>query len=247
MSSQKKVNKLELKLPTNNENNNGLKPQNNQDYINTFKEAIKYQCMEIRKIIDEDITDNNYSEIEVLVNSSQDLIENCTTDAIFNGNKDRNFIDLQYLFNKLSLKLETYKLMKEINLNKKKEQETEKNLENLQKDMKSITTTIVAIILAISIIPTAISGIQDMDKIYILPFVSSIIFFGMIMITFTYSIYQDEIKKSTCCIIIATLIITIGLWLSTIFLNLDLKTKKELKNNEINNIINEEVTENIEK
>lgn len=242
MSSQKKVKKLKLELPTNNENNNGLKTKKHQDNISKFKKAIKYQCTEIRKIIDKDITDSNYSEMEVWVNSSQDLIENCTEDAIFIENKDRNFIDLQYLYNKLSLKLETYKLMREINLNKKKEQETEKQLENLQKDMKSITTTIVAIILAISIIPTAISGIQGMNKNYILPFISSIILFGMIMITFTYNIYQDKIKKSTIWIIVITLIITIVLWLSSIFFDFDLETKKELKNNETtNNIMNEEV------
>ena len=91
-----------------------------------------------------------------------------------------------------------------------------KEIEHIKNDMKSITTTIISIILAVSIIPAAIIGIEKIDSEYILPFVSTVILFGMVMITFVYSIYQDKIKVSTWTILIAMLIFTIVLWINSV-------------------------------
>lgn len=104
--------------------------------------------------------------------------------------------------------------------NKKNEQ-----IEHIKNDMKSITTTIISIILAISIIPTAIIGIERINPEYILPFIATVILFGMVMITFVYSIYQDKIKASTWVILISMLIFTVVLWISSI--NPIIKINKE--------------------
>ena len=95
--------------------------------------------------------------------------------------------------------------------NKKNEE-----IEHIKNDMKSITTTIISIILAISIIPTAIAGIEKMESNYIIPFISTVMLFGMVMITFVYSIYQDKIKTSTWIILISMLVATIICWTSSI-------------------------------
>lgn len=102
------------------------------------------------------------------------------------------------------------------------------DIRHVKNDVKSITTTIISIILSISIIPTAIAGIQYIDVNYILPFISSIILFGMITIAFVYSIYQDEVKKSTWAILITAIIITIILWGNSIYKCVNIEKEKTL-------------------
>ena len=99
----------------------------------------------------------------------------------------------------------------------KKQTEETKYIKN---DIKSIITTIISIILTISIIPTAIVGIGTIDPNYILPFISSIIFFGMIMIIFVYSIYQNKIKASTKVIVVTLLLISIIFWVLSFNVNI---------------------------
>ncbi len=117
-----------------------------------------------------------------------------------------------------------------------------KELEHVKNDMKSITTTIISIILAISIIPTAIAGIEKINPNYILPFVSSVILFGMIMIIFVYSIYQNKIKLSTKVLLTITVIFCISLWILSFYFNISKISNIELENKqEINNQIQENV------
>ncbi|WP_305084651.1 hypothetical protein [uncultured Clostridium sp.] len=105
-------------------------------------------------------------------------------------------------------------------------------IKHIKNDMKSITTTIISIILAISIIPTAIAGIERISPNYILPFLSSIILFGIIMITFVYSIYQEKLKMSTWVVLGISIIICIVFW-CTSFINIE---KEDIRGN--SNIIN---------
>ena len=96
---------------------------------------------------------------------------------------------------------------------RKESQKIASEMKHVKNDVKSIITTIISIILTISIIPTAITAIDKIDANYVLPFLSSIVLFGMIMITFVYSIYQNKIKPLTWCILIITLILTIIFWI----------------------------------
>ena len=91
-----------------------------------------------------------------------------------------------------------------------------REIKNVKNEVKTILTTIISIVLAISIIPSAFAGIEKIKPEYILPFVSTVILFGMVMITFVYSIYQDKIKTSTWVILISMLIFTIVLWINSV-------------------------------
>lgn len=106
-------------------------------------------------------------------------------------------------------------------------------IRHIKNDIKSIITTILAIVLAFSIIPTAITAITKIDTNYILPFMSSIILFGMFMVIFIYSIYQDKIKISTWAVFITAIIICMILWIGAIcnFNDISKETKKEQQNN----------------
>lgn len=93
--------------------------------------------------------------------------------------------------------------------------DAKKKMENIQKILKEITTTIISIILAVSIIPTAVAGIQNIDGRYILPFISSISLIGMSSILYVYLIHNVKINKAAIIVYIISLSVTIILWLLT--------------------------------
>ncbi|MGN1302999.1 MAG: hypothetical protein ACI4VO_05135 [Clostridia bacterium] len=115
-------------------------------------------------------------------------------------------------------------------------------IKHMKNDIKSIITTILAIVLAFSIIPTAITAVTKIDTNYILPFMSSIIVFGMFMVIFIYSIYQDKIKVSTWFILGLSVIICICLWINSIygFIKIDKNINESNVQNNILNTISEE-------
>lgn len=112
-------------------------------------------------------------------------------------------------------------------------------IKHMKNDIKSIITTILAIVLAFSIIPTAISAMENINANYILPFVSSIILFGMLMTIFIYSIYQDKIKLITWFISGIMIMICILLWINTIFGFIKINNDKIGNNNIAEQIIEE--------
>ena len=119
-----------------------------------------------------------------------------------------------------------------------------KQIENLKSEQKSIITTIISIVLAISIIPTAVSGIQNINSNFILPFMASIVLLGIIMIAFTYSIYIERFKKRIAIILVIAIALCCGAWYMSLNYNIDLQNLEEKSiNNEIygsDNTIKEE-------
>lgn len=119
-----------------------------------------------------------------------------------------------------------------------------KQIENLKSEQKSIITTIISIVLAISIIPTAVSGIQNINSNFILPFMASIVLLGIIMIAFTYSIYIERFKKRIAIILVIAIALCCGAWYMSFNYNIGLQNLEEKSiNNEIygsDNTIKEE-------
>ena len=134
------------------------------------------------------------------------------------------------------------KLNKIINRAEKLEKDTteeKREIKHMKNDIKSIITTILAIVLAFSIIPTAITAVTKIDTNYILPFMSSIIIFGMFMVIFIYSIYQDKLKISTWIIFSISIIICIGLWISSIFGFTKIEKETNKNNQNVSNVVEE--------
>lgn len=130
------------------------------------------------------------------------------------------------------------RLTKTIKTAKEIEEEARKKaieIKHVKNDIKSVMTTIISIVLAISIIPTAVAGIEKISPNYILPFLSSVVLFGIIMITFVYSIYQDRLKKSTWIILAVSIIICSILWYNSfkIDINKDNQNDKSTVDNNI--------------
>lgn len=134
---------------------------------------------------------------------------------------DNNRLENKALNNKLEKNIKQAEYLTDEFKNEKTE------IKRIKNDVKSIMTTIISIVLAISIIPTAISGIEKIQADYILPFLSSIILFGIIMIIFVYSIYQDKLKKATWIILAVFTLICICFWIVSFNITIDKQVNNE--------------------
>ncbi len=117
----------------------------------------------------------------------------------------------------------------------KRLRESIREMKHIKDDMKSIMTTIISIVLAISIIPTAITGIEKISPNYILPFFWSIITFGIIMIAFVYTIYQDKLKKTTWGMIAMAIILCIFFWCISFKTTIEKENSDYANEQQINN------------
>lgn len=111
----------------------------------------------------------------------------------------------------------------------KKLEEESKNraeqLEDVKNEQKTMIATIISIVLAISIIPTGIAGIEHIGGNYVLPFLASVVTFGLIMIAFTYSLYQVEFKKRIIVFLVLCILCTGALWYLAFNFNISVTPK----------------------
>ena len=196
-----------------------------------------------KKYINEDITLYKIKDLKQIYDIGNELLNQhfITNDNICDNTV---IIQLQYILSKIMYNINIKQVrelnQKNQNLNKTltKTIETAKELEEearnkgteikeVRNDIKSIMTTIISIVLAISIIPTAIEGIDKVSCNYILPFLSSVILFGIIMISFTYSIYQNKLKISTWIFLAISITICTIFWFSSFAIDINKDNQNE--------------------
>ena len=167
-------------------------------------------------------------QIQFITIKISSIIENRRNQELIRQNKElmkRN----QETSNKVLKTIEKAEKLEE------KVEEEKEELKHVKNDIKSITTTIISIVLAISIIPTAITGIEKISPNYILPFFWSIITFGIIVIAFVYTIYQDKLKKMTWVMIVTAIVLCIFFWSISFTITIEKENSDYANEQQINN------------
>lgn len=226
--------------------------KNNQKNINILEDCEKF-C---KKYGNNDLKVFNIYNLKNICDEGNGLLNNYFIAENKNKIDSKTILQLEYIImnanyilhvkqmentrqSTVELREKLNKTMHRANKLEKDAEYRTKELKKVKNDIKSIMTTIISIILAISIIPTAIAGIEKISGNYVLPFLSSIILFGIIMITFVYSIYQDKLKISTWIILITSIIICILFWYNSFKIDINM-------NKEYNNITEENKNNQIE-
>lgn len=200
------------------------------------------------KVLNEDLSKKNLKELETLFESGNGLLNEYY--LLDSNNVSQEIISkmqyalstLIYIMNKTNTEKLDEQLKIQASMNKKMKSDVKNaNRANkgLKRQMEGIIGTIFAIIFSITIPTAAISGITLINPRFILPFVATIILLEMIIIIFISMIYNVKIRKAPMKILIATIVITIILWL------LCWNIKIEFTPREINNV--EIYSENINK
>lgn len=198
------------------------------------KTSISQQQLEyeefVNRYINKEFSEYRICDLEKIHEIGKELLNQYFITGEYRSEADI-LAQLQYIIGETTYNLNV-KQASELNADNKKLNEKLQDsigeIEHIKNDIKSMTTTIISIVLAISIIPTAITGIEKISPNYILPFLTSIIVFGIIMIIFVYSIYQDKIKTSTKVILGITIAMCLLFW--GISFNIDLNPREDLTN-----------------
>lgn len=117
-------------------------------------------------------------------------------------------------------------------------------IKDINNNVNNIITTIISLVLSISVINSAIVGIENISPNYIIPFVSSIIFFGMLIIFFIYSIHRKDMPIKSIILLIMAFAVTVLLWIASMYKWIDISKDDK---NIINNNENESININMEK
>ena len=224
---------LKIKLPEEEKQ----KANTGDDIILEMNENIRAILKEILKLQSEEISEQNRETIKEIIGKADLIITECHTTKKFHTPKNEDFNRLAYEYQRLNLKFESYQISQNIKETMEKATKLEeesikraKQLEEVKNEQKTMIATIISIVLAISIIPTGIAGIEHIGGNYVLPFLASIVTFGLIMIAFTYSLYQTEFKKRIIVFLALCMLGTVGLWYISFNFNISVTPKN---NNEV--------------
>lgn len=117
------VNNYIIKIPETNKQQKSSNQTNDKDKTQELKDAVKKQYKEIKKIQNQEINEKNQDVVDDLIMATEDLINNCIKEKLYNVNRDQNFLNATVICNRLSLKLESFKINNLINkLNEKTEE-----------------------------------------------------------------------------------------------------------------------------
>lgn len=216
-------------------NNSKIKKEVNQNKANEKISDDMYKVFTDR-ILNEDLANYSEKELKELYDKSQGLMnEYYITHENLKMDQEKisklQYAAMSILYN-LNLKTEAdinkrIKQQEQIsNIMKKQAKIISRDNRIIKQEMKTIIVTIIAIVLAISIIPTAIAGIEKINSNYILSFLSSVVLFGILMIAFVFSIYNINLKKKTLLLIYIFIAIFIITWLLSWKIDISMKPKE---------------------
>lgn len=200
----KKANDFEIVIPQNKEIEENLKQAKNSR-VKQFRDNIKQQYNEVYKNQEVEITKENQKTIEDLILATKDLIDNCIKDAQYSGNKDENFLSLTYLYQRLSLRLETYKLDEKIEQSNKEIVKTnmvQNDIINKQNKMEEQSNNLIYNLLgfltAFSIVSAVVGVVENIEgTINIMIFMTFTIFILLTTLIGLHNFYKSDNKRES--------------------------------------------------
>ena len=152
--------------------NDQIQAETQQTTIKSLVKAIIAQREEIARYQQEKITEINREKIEQIIITTDSLIKDCHMTNDFSYKRNKDFTILIYEFQRLLLRLETYKLYQTIKDIESKNEELKIKQQNLEKEHQkskeesnNLVYTILGFIASFSIVSAAVSVIQKINKI----------------------------------------------------------------------------------
>ena len=196
MSSKRKIN-FELVVPHNDDVKNDLKTAE-RERIKLLKNNIKEQYEVVHENEDVNITQDNQKKIEDLILATKDLIDNCIKDSHYSGNKDENYVNLIYLYHKLDLKLETYRLETKINEIDEKSVIMEDRQNKAEEQSNNLVYNLLGFLTTFSIVSASVEAISKIQGIInIMLFMTFTIFLLLTALIALHNFYKNDNKRET--------------------------------------------------
>lgn len=197
--------KIELELPK-------LSDFQENKVIRELQDNIDMQLEVIQDRLQQKLL-SDLDDVKGILEDAESIIYECYSTMGFFTNRYKNFSVLMFEYQRLSLRLESANLEeKTSSLAKQVEQSTE-TVNALEKDMKNHLGTLVGLFLTFTLIPTAITGFEKISGRYLAPFMMSIATFGIIMISYIYTLNHCKMTKGALIFLIAAITVTVALWI----------------------------------
>lgn len=173
--------------------------------IRKLIKAIKEQIIELEDIEHKDITSANYERIEGILIATDSLINDCYSSNEFTCNKNDSFLKLSYIYQRLSVKLETYKLqniVKEIEIKNaqliKKQNELEAKYDKSKEESNNLVYNLLGFLTSFSIVSAAVETISKIEStINIMLFISFIILILLTTLIGLHNFYKNDNKRTS--------------------------------------------------
>ncbi len=189
--------------PTKKEENS--KKINSTNKLEDIKKSVKLQYDEIILFQDVPITKENEENLENIILATQDLISNCINNKAYLGNRDENFGNLTFVWQEISLKLQTYKLEEKIKELDNKNQIINKNQKELEKKQtqaeernNNLVYNLLGFLTAFSIVSSVVGTIQNIEgTINIMLFIAFTILILLTTLIALHNFYKSDNRRET--------------------------------------------------
>ena len=163
------------------------------------------QYDEIVSFQDVPITKENKKNMEDIILATQDLISNCITNKVYYGNRDENFINLTFICQEISLRVETYKLEEKIEELDRKNQSINKSQQKLEKKQmqaeernNNLVYNLLGFLTAFSIVSAVVGTIQNIKgTINIMLFIAFTILILLTTLIALHNFYRTDNRRET--------------------------------------------------
>lgn len=203
-----KENEFEIIIPKTIKENPTSKKSNKKQQNNNIiqlKQSIKNQYDELINFNNKEINNNNIEQIERLIFATEDLINNCISDVDYLINRDQNFVSLMYIYQRILLKQETYKIDEEIKQLEQKSKainEYQTKIEERQnkeeEKSNNLVYNLLGFLTSFSIVSAAVSAISEIkDTMNIVLFMIFTVLILLTTLIALHNFYKNNNKRET--------------------------------------------------
>lgn len=173
--------------------------------IRKLVKAIKEQLKELDKIENVEINSENYEQIDGILIATDSLINDCYSANEFTCNKNDSFLKLIYLYQRISIRLETYKLqevIKQVELKndelKGKQKDLETQYDKSEEKSNNLVYNLLGFLASFSVVSAAVAAIANvkgtLNIMLIIAFAAFILLTTLIAL---HNFYKNDNKRET--------------------------------------------------
>ena len=173
--------------------------------IRKLIKAIKEQLKELDKIENTEINSENYEQIDGILIATDSLINDCYSANEFTCNKNDSFLKLIYLYQRISIRLETQKLqevIKQVELKNEelKKQQNELDIQYNESEEKNnnLVYNLLGFLASFSIVSAAVAAIEKVNgTLNIMIVIAFAVFLLLTTLIGLHNFYKGDNKRES--------------------------------------------------
>lgn len=165
--------------------------------LQKMKEDVRNQYEESQQYLSVELDNVNINEIEKILLATEDLINNCIEDKAYKAIKDNNYSNLTFVYHSLSLKLERYKIDKEIENINIKNNNLKKQQERIEKQSNNLVYNLLSFLASFSVVSGVVGAVANIKStLNIMIFMTFSLLIVITTLIGLYNFYKQPSKNN---------------------------------------------------